>query len=361
MRTILAIVLMLPLFILPAYAEQAPDEGFRQLEEELPDEAREISGSLKLDGGYDGEAALARLWSGLRDKLAEEVKGERREIFRVAGIALLGTLSAALCPDRRTEGYIRITVCAFAALMLAGGFDNMFVRTVGAMDQLSDYSRAAMPAVFTAAAACGAAVSAPARYGAVCLALDVMMRESKQWILPLIRAFLAVSIAAGIYENSILRAISALLKKTVFFLMTGTTALFTAYIGLTGIVTASTDAAAVKTTKTVISSVLPVVGNILSDAAGAVLSAASVIKNAAGVFALIAISALCIGPFAMLGVKLLLFRLSAAAANMLPGSGLGSLLEQMSTVMSMLLGLLGCHAVMLFFSLMSAIRVVAPC
>ncbi len=66
--------------------------------------------------------------------------------------------------------------------------------------------------------------------------------------------------------------------------MTGMTISFTAYIGMTGVITSSTDAAAVKTVRTVISTVLPVVGGMISDASGSVLAAAGVIRSCAGAF-----------------------------------------------------------------------------
>ena len=56
--------------------------------------------------------------------------------------------------------------------------------------------------------------------------------------------------------------------------MTGMTIAFTAYINLTGLISGSADAAAIRTAKTLISTVLPVVGGIASDASSAVLAAA---------------------------------------------------------------------------------------
>ena len=128
---------------------------------------------------------------------------------------------------------------------------------------------------------------------------------------------------------------------------------------LTGALTGGADAAAVKGTKTVISSVLPVVGGILSDAASVVLASASIIKSSAGVFALMGVCALCLGPFAAIGVKLLLFRLCAAAASAVEGKRLALLLGDLSAALGMLLGVLGTVTIMLFISFMAAIRTVS--
>ena len=68
MRTMLLIILIFPLFMLPAYAEDiysqaARETGIFAVEDQLPDEAKEISGALKVDGSYDTENALERLWN----------------------------------------------------------------------------------------------------------------------------------------------------------------------------------------------------------------------------------------------------------------------------------------------------------
>ena len=202
-------------------------------------------------------------------------------------------------------------------------------------------------------------MSSPAKYAAVCLALDVLMSVAQKLIIPLIYCFIAISITGSISPNSLLCTAGRVVKWTATTVMTGLTIAFSAYIGLTGLITGSTDATAVKTAKTVISSSLPVVGGIISDAAAVVLSAASIIKNSAGVFCLVAVCALCAGPFAMLSVKVFLFKISAAVADMIPGGRLSALLNDIGTAMSMLLGLVGCCGIMLFISFMAAIKVVA--
>ena len=110
----------------------------------------------------------------------------------------------------------------------------------------------------------------------------------------------------------------------------------------------------------IISKALPVVGGILSDAASVILASASVIKNSAGIYALVGISALCLTPFIAIGVKMLLFRLCAAVASALEGKRLAVLLGDLSAALGMMLGVIGCVTIMLFISLMAAIKTVSP-
>ena len=334
MKRLIFIIILLPVFIIGANADldsAARDAGIYRVEDSLADDARDISGKLDINGGYDTGSALGRLWRRFLDYLVEQLRGSVGDIVGLTAISVF---------------------CAMAA--------SFVTQTADAITRLSDYSRAAMPAVFTAAAACGAVTSSTAKYAAACLAMDVMISAANKFIIPLIYAFLAVNFSCALFENPMLRALSKLIKWLATTLMTWLTLAFTAYISFTAVVSGSADAVAVKTAKTVISSTLPVVGGIMSDAASTVLAAAAMIRNSAGVFSLIAVGAMCIGPFALLSVKMTLFTAAGAVADMMPNSRLSSMLRDTGTAVAMLLGLLGCCAAMLFVSFTAAIKAVSP-
>ncbi len=364
MRKLLAFFLLLPLFVTTCYAEELYDDAAEDMdvfavEDSLPEDAKEISGNLELDGNYDAGGALSRLFRSFLETISAELKNEFKTVFAIAAISVFCAVGMCICADKGLAEYISIASCVTVAIMVAGNMDGIVSCATSALNQLSDYSKAAMPAVFAASAACGAVVSSPAKYAAVCLALDVLMSVSQKLVIPLVYCYIAIVITCSISLNSILRTAAKLVKWLATTIMTGLTIAFSAYIGITGLITGSTDATAVKTAKTVISSTLPVVGGIISDAAAVVLSAASIIKNSAGAFCLVAVCALCIGPFAVLSVKTFLFKISAAVADMIPGGRLSQLLSDIGTAMSLLLGLVGCCGIMLFFSFMAAIKVVA--
>lgn len=363
MRTLLLILLLLPAFGGTAYAEelyqQAAEETGVYAVEDLPEELRDISGALKVDGSYDAGNALKRLWKSFVNSLRRELGENLRSASALIAIALACALSGALCSGKAIKEYINIAGCCAAAVSLLGSVDSIVSQTVSALNQLSDYSKAALPAIFTAAAACGAVSSAAAKYAAVCLALDVLMSLAQKLIIPLVYAYLALALAGSVFPNSLLSNTARLTRWAAVTAMTAMTLSFTAYISMTGLISSSLDAAAIKTARTVISTGLPVVGGLISDASAAVLSAAAVIKNSAGVFGLVAVCALCAGPFALLSVKMLVLKAVAAASDMVPNGRLSSLIASVAAAMGLLLGLLGCCGIMLFISIMAGIKAVS--
>ena len=348
-----ALLLTAPVFASEGGLDVSP------VEEELPEEAREISGELVTDGSYDMRGALARLIGKAKAALIGQAKAELRELTQIVAIAVVCAIAETVCGDGRVGEILSLCACAAVVAATAGALDSLSAELTQAIRLLCDYARASLPAVFTASAVSGAVVSAGAKYAAVNLCLNIMMEVLQRVTLPLIYAYLALCISRSACPNAILTAAASTLKWLCVTVMSLLTTGAGAYISLTGALTGGADAIAVKGTKTVIASALPVVGGILSDAASVVLASASVIKSSAGSFALVGICALCLGPFAAISVKMLLFRLCAAVASAVEGKRLALLLSDISTALGMMLGVLGAMTIMLFIAFMAAIRTVS--
>ncbi len=361
--TAILILCFAPLFICHASAEElavtaADMTGVREAESLVPDDARDISGTIAPDGTYDAPGALERLWRRVANDAVKELRTNVQNAAAIVAVAMCSALAGSLTKDAAIRDYISIASVCAAASLLVGGVDSLVSQTSAALARMSDYSRAALPAVFTAAAACGAVVSASARYAAVCVAIDILMSAAQRVVIPLTYAFLALSLSEGIFDNALVKTCQRFSKWAATTFMTVFTILFSGYIGLTGIVTSSVDAVAARTARTVISTALPVVGGIISDAASTVLSAAQMIRNSSGAFSLVAVAAMCASPFVTLSIKILLFRAAAAACDMVPNTRLSAFVGDVGTALSMLLGLVGCCAIMLFISFTAAIKVV---
>ncbi|MCR5577321.1 MAG: stage III sporulation protein AE [Oscillospiraceae bacterium] len=356
------VLLLAPFFTCRAYALEPKDESadvfhLESMCDGLSGEEREISGELSAES-YDAEGAMRRLGEELKKRVREEVHGTLRFASSLTALCFLGGFACALCEDETIRAFSEICVCCAAAALLTGSMDSLIRQTMEALYRLSDYSKAALPVVFTAAAASGAAASAAARYAAVSFALDVLMSLAQRFILPLVNAYLALTLTGALFPNSMLKAAARFARWVAGILLTGTSLVFTAYIGVSGAISSAVNAAAVKATKTLISTALPVVGGMISDASAMVLSAAGVVRSCAGAFGLISVCAICLGPFVLLSVKTLLFKAVSVLAEAVPCGRLSGLLSGVSEASAMLMGLLGSCAVMLFLSFSVAMKAV---
>lgn len=358
-KKVFFILLLALLLTAPVYAEEA-EIDVSVAEEELPQDAREISGELLTDGSYDVGGAIGRLLDKAKRETVEKLHDELRETAKLIAIAVVCAAAEAVCPERRIHEIISLCACAATAVAVTGSVDSLAGGMIDTIMVLNDYSRAVLPAVYTATAVSGAVVSAGAKYAAVLLGLNILTETLQRFAIPMIYAYLALCVSRSVFANAVLDTAISVLKWCMITGITVITLGISTYIGLVGALTGGADAAAVKGTKLVISNALPVVGGILSDAASVVLASAAVIRNSAGVFALVGICALCVTPFVAIGVKTLLFRLCAAVASALEGKRLAVLMGDLSTALGLMLAVLGCVAIMLFISFMAAIRTVSP-
>lgn len=355
MRRFLIILLILPLFTAPCHAE---NDLITEVTEAIPEAEKEVRGMIRDDGTYDAAGVLSRLWDRFLETIRTEIRNELSIGAGMVAIGLAVSLAASFTGRSGVSTYLNtVGVCAVSALLL-GGMDSLVSSTTDTLYRLSDYSRAAIPAIFTAAAAGGAAVSAPVKYAAVCVALDLLMALSNRIVIPLVYSYLALSVSGGLFDNSILRCCKSVVKWCITKSMTALTLGFTAFIGVSGVITGSADALAVKTARTVISSALPVIGGLISDAASTVLSAAAIIKNSAGTIAMLAVGTMCVEPFARLLVRSLIFKAGAAICDSTPGLRVSAVIADIATAVNFLMGLVGSTSIILFISLTSAIRTV---
>ena len=110
---------------------------------------------------------------------------------------------------------------------------------------------------------------------------------------------------------------------------------------------------------TAISTVLPVVGGIISDAAETILAGASILRNTIGIFGLLAVAAMCIVPFLRMGIQYLLYKAAAGLAGTLADARLSGLVGAVGSALGMITGLVGASALMVFISVISVIKVVS--
>jgi len=100
------------------------------------------------------------------------------------------------------------------------------------------------------------------------------------------------------------------------------------------------------------------VGGIVADAAETVLAGAMLVRNGIGVAGLLAVLAVCLIPILQLGAHYLMFKAAAGISGALTDSRIGGLIDNLGTAFGMVMGLTGAGAMMMFFSIISMMRMV---
>ena len=350
-------MLVLSLLALPCAAlDLAGELGADAVTEALPSEAAEALDGLDL-GTLDAQNGLERVVSFFADHFRDELSSALRPAASVLAIALLCGLLGSV-PDKSELDYAQLGGCvAVSALSLANVRSAVSLASE-TLDTLSEYSRVLLPTLTTAALSAGALTSAGAKYAASALFSDVLLTGARELVLPAVCAVAATAAAGAALGTKQLQGAEKLLTWLGKSLLKYLTLAFTLWLSLTGVLSGSADAAAVKAARAAISTALPVVGRALSDASASLVAGVGMVRNAIGVFGMLAVLASVALPLLRLGLRCLLFRAAAALGGMLAGERMTRLLNSIGTVYAMLMGLVGTGAALLLLSVISLLRTV---
>lgn len=235
---------------------------------------------------------------------------------------------------------------AALAVLLLQNTQTMIGLATETISKIGDYGKLLLPVMTSAMAAQGQISSSAALYTGSVFFISILSSFISSFFSPMVYLFVSLATASSATGENLLKRFSELLKGFMSWSLKTLLIIFTTYMSITGIVSGTTDAAVLKATKVTISTVVPVVGGILSDASESVLVSASLLKNAAGVYGILAMIALFLGPFIKIGSHYLILKLTAALCEIFGTKQMTNLISDYSTAMGLLLGMTGASCLM---------------
>lgn len=238
---------------------------------------------------------------------------------------------------------------AVAVLLLKGtnSLVNLGAKTV---DELTEYGKLLLPVMACSLAAQGGVTASAALYAGTAAFNALLSSILSSVLLPLVYVYLAIAAANSATGESTLKKIRDFVKWLMTWTLKTILYIFTAYMGITGVVSGTTDAAMLKAAKLTISGMVPVVGGILSDASESVLVSAGVMKNAAGIYGILAVLAVTAVPFLRIGVHYLLIKATGAVCSVFASKGISELIRDFAGAMGLLLAMTGSVCLLLLIS-----------
>lgn len=267
---------------------------------------------------------------------------------RIVAVVLLISMVSNLHGAVGRAGEIAGAVAV--GFLLLRSSNSMIALGAETVREMSDYGKLLLPVMTSAMAAGGGTTTASALYLGTAFFDSVLSTAISALLIPMIYIFLALAAANSALSEDLLKQMKDFVKWLVTWALKTLLYVFTGYMGITGVVSGTADAAALKAAKLTISGVVPVVGGILSDASEAVLVGADVVKNAAGIYGLLVILAIWISPFLQIGVQYLLLKLTGAVSGIFGSKATVQLIQDFTTAMGLLLAMTGAVCLMLLIS-----------
>lgn len=335
------ILLKIPVSAVDYTAPQVPGEGA----DLMPEETQSF-----LDGILE-----------LLENALKQIRPDLQEAAQISRSVLGAAMMMAVLTVFRKGSALPVNLGATAVLtaILFRGTNALFILAKDTVAQMSQYGKLLLPVMTGALAAQGGISASTGLYIGTAFFDSLLGSLLNNLYVPLVYVYLALAIARNAADADILKRLRDMIKGFLSWSLKILLTVFTTYMSITGVVSGATDAAALKATKVTISTVVPVIGGILSDASEAVLVGAGVMKNAAGIYGILAVLALFLGPFLRIGSHYLLLRLTAALCGVLGTQNIASLTEDFSTAMGLMLAITAAMCILLLISTVCFMKGVA--
>ncbi len=287
-------------------------------------------------------------------KLKPELANAARVCFRVIVVVLL--LSILDSFSKYAENCIRLAGAVVIGILLLEPVNTFIQLGADTVTEVGDYGKLLLPVMSAALAAQGGITTSTALYTGTVFFNALLTTVISRFIVPGVYIYLCLCVASSAIEQDMLKKSKDFVKWLITWSLKIVLYVFTGYISVTGVISGAVDASALKAAKLTISGVVPVVGNILSDATETILLSAGVMKSTAGVYGVFAIIAVCISPFLQIGLQYILLKISGAACNMFGYKPAVSLIGGFTTGMGFVLAMTGTVCILLLISLVCFLR-----
>ena len=360
MKGWIAVCIML-LLVNPVKATEIPSDFYLafdtdQLEQELPGEAKVLMEDVSIREQPDFFQNLRKMIGQAIIDCGGFLTSIRTLMLRILLIIVLCKLNDAIGENRvvyigRIAGALSLMVlCMYDLSTMVGAGEKT-------IEEMSAFTHLLLPVITSVGCAAGSASGSAGIYAVTVFFSDLFLRFCGGVLLPGIYACVGLAMADCLLGKEHLKRVWLFLKWGMELGLKGIAYGFSAIVSLTGILSGTADAAALKGVKSAISVLVPVVGGIISGAADTVLSGASLLKHAVGIFGMLAVISICLLPFLKLGISWLLFRGISAISSML-GSSLTGLLDAISSMMGVLVGMIGSCAWIVLLACCCYVKVV---
>ncbi len=354
MKRALISVVMILLLILTANATEITDMQREILDldnliDSAPDDVEvEIDENTSLDEGLKG------LFNRIKDEFGSVFTSALSCIGVVIAVSMLAAIVGTMQGNALNKGprYIDAVSALAISAAAAGNIRSFIGMAEEAISGMNDFSTVLFPTLAASVAASGSPVGAVVRHSASVLFSSTFISLISSILVPLLYTYIASATANAAIENAPIGKICSFLEWIISGALKVILTVFLAYITVSGFVASTGDMAGVRTISA-ISGAVPVVGGILSNATGAILSGAKVLKNAVGIFGLLSVMSICLTPCLVLAVNYFTFKITSALLSPICEVKTGELVGKIGTAFGIMLAITASCALLMFIAIIS--------
>lgn len=293
-----------------------------------------------LNGRYDGDydSIIQYLFSTLLVKIKDMLP----TMVALVAIAIFCGVMQNLRSGFSSEGVSDVIFFACfscVVLMLSKSVIGFYNETKSTIENLSSLSAATSPIILTLMTAVGANVSASVYTPTVAFLAGTIMNLALTVLLPMIGTIAIFSTVSSLTGNLNLTKFADCANSIVKWIIGITITVFTLFMSVQGITSATFDGVSIKAAKYTISNSIPIVGGLLRDGFDIVVAGSVLIKNAVGVSVIIALFYTIVAPITGMIAFSLLLKIVCAVSESVSDARISNVCNVMSKFVTYLIAI----------------------
>lgn len=337
-------------------SEQLDALGRDELMEQVPDEARalmEESDVFEMDLKSLFQLTPGKFFPALWQMVLNALKRPAKTMATMLGIvilcALLESLRTAAWENALSGVFQTVSVlCMLTAI--ATPILDCIVQTTNTIREASVFMLSFIPMFSAAMVSAGQPITG-ATYNLFLLgACQLIAQIVAQTLIPMMSIYLALCICGSFVPDLNIVSAAGGIKSAVNWAMGFILTVFVALLSIQSMLSHSADGVSVKATKFLINSLVPMVGNVLSDAYMAAQGCLRLLKTTVGAYGIVVALFTFLPTFVQVGVWYLIAKIVAVTGDITGTGRVSTILKSCSHVLGMLISTLLCFALLIIVS-----------
>lgn len=272
--------------------------------------------------------------------LLKEIKASWKYLAQIIFVCILSSILKSFASKKEIcEIGSFACFCVCAAFVLSG-FKLISDTCLNTTRNINDFMSLSLPVYASVVAECGYTVTATTMQGIFMLVSVLISNFIVELIYPLLYFCGLLTSVNGISSHINLSRFIKLISKVIKYSVGITMTIFAGIITFSGLSSGAGDNIAIKTIKYTVSNFVPVVGTCLSDALSSVIGSGHILKNNMGYVGFLCLISVCLFPLIKVAISILIFRLSASAAEMFMESNISSMIDSVCDILAAMVSML---------------------
>lgn len=313
-----------------------------------------------LDSALKGKVDNSNFIKKLFNLLIGEITYSIKTLISILVIVLIHTILKTLTDDLKENNISKIIYYVQYILIITliiSNFSDILETITTTINNMVGFIHTLIPVLVTLMIYTGSITTSTMIEPIIIFVIQFIANTINSFILPIISVMIVLIIVSKISDQIQINKLTKFMKSSITWFLGIVLTLFVGILSLEGSLTSSVDGITAKTTKAAVSNLIPVVGKILGDSVDTVLGCGLVLKNAVGLIGTIIIIGICIMPIIKLATLSIMYSLTSSIVEPIADSKIVKLLEEISGVFKLLLGIISSVSVLLIIGTTLIIKI----